>query len=123
MFPSILSRGLNSRSTRQTCHIHSCLILSLGESGSFVWMTLQYLKVPLGKTTPQPAAAAGPDSTNKEQGGGPCPADSMSYHMKSILCLLSGQKLHSRYRHPVESSVDALAYFALGSKEEWKHSY
>lgn len=122
-FLSILSRGLNSRSTRQTCRIHSCLLLSLGESRSFVWMTLQHLKVPLGKTTPQPAAAASPDRTNKEQGRGPCPAGSMSYRMKSILHLLSGQTLQSGYRHPTESSADALAYFALRSEEEWKHSY
>lgn len=43
--------------------------------------------------------------------------------MKSISFLLSGQTLHGGYGHPIESSADILAYFALRSKEEWKHSY
>lgn len=115
--------GLISRSTRQTCHIYSYLLFcSCGTR--FVWMFLCYLKDPLGKTT-QPAAEADFLTAGNKTGKARDPVQKgrMRHHMKSILCLSSGQTPHSGYRHPTEPWVYIPAYFALRSKEEWKHSY
>lgn len=110
----------------------SATFISLSSSpqrrSSFVWMSLCYLNVSLGKPTPQPAAEAGSLTAQmgRSRAGDPAQltARDTTWNLLYDCCLGRRFVVDVGIQQFVFiSSVDVLAYFTLGREKEWKCSY